>query len=1312
MAYQPNIPIRANTILGNAQTTTADPQPLAIARNLAFDGSTLGKVPGAIRSTTGYATLAEADHDCAVMSTDALNTVLFVPGGLPRGFRTTSFQGGAGQVSYIGVNGAVIVNGTNRSLGPKASGYRCELENIGNDQWVIKGNKTDQILKWSVFGQENIRQGDTGTYVIVFPSLVDSYPAGITIVVSETGFASAGYDKTLIQALTEAVAVDPTHLSFNGTNTITIKPGAVNPFTFNVFAVPSYTETSDVDVVVTIASPSQGTIASGADTFTTTVLNTSKPTTPDLLFPPITLTVNGAVTSGHNIITVDSVAGVIVYGTVTGTNIPALTWVTAIDPDALTVTLSANTSGTVADNASLTFTPPGFHFNFSNADNITKDGSNNVAQAVDLIHGYHADQATGANKPVWTASSLNSLGGLTCSGSNWLRSTVAPLVNIFDAAAAKYTLFVVAKLTGAASGGYMGTEAISLRANATNDLAMAGDESAAEDMGLTSSLNTPLVWSYQSDGDAEGVRVNGQRLMIPVTLTAPLAAGTGRVLTVDDTSGLRKDMICMSSSGIGLNYARIESIDSDTQLTLYTGIFPKNTVQPGTEIRFASRHLGQNGNWGSDPRPARVSTEFALGSMPASPCGYIFTDGTGTVSTNGIQAVIYEVIGVPRLLNDQEFKGVCLYLANKWGVSTSQVTTAAATAGATRIQMGSVASIYKGQVLTATTGIAAYTTVLGVNPNTNVIKIDTPVLAAGVANGQSLTFTGPSFKKPALLDITQFRPIFRDDFTTELTLYNATTAPQGWIPYGGDKNNPINPGTPPYNGAYGSAGHGSSNNIGSESQWYLDITYDGWKKYSPFRIDNPRDAQSGELIITAKPATGEVANMIGYNPPDPGYDYTSGVLTQHSSRAQQYGYYEIRCKFPSQKGGWPAFWCTAMDGIWPPEIDFMEGNTATPGLQHEAGAIHSNANYVNVPSYNDAGAGAYGAVGQDSSSDYGLWGCEVAPDFITIYRNREFQWKTPTPQDLHTPMITIINLAVFGPAKTGPADHISDMELHIDYVSVYKRSLQTPTLTGATQAETTALLAAMTAQPDSTRIALINTMIEKMKLYRTSFGQRLWDALDFFYVLAAHNAQAARINWKNPTQVATPVGTPTFTVDKGYVGVFGTSYLDTNVNFSTAGYQLNGNLNHVGGSARLLTANSEALVQSGTNQSTTTYTFSPINNGAVRARNLSGPVLTSVGSGSITQGHFVSSRNYYHVVGHTNGLIAGATSLSYQVSPFYYNVLIPVSPLDNANLILANGAAQVSSAHGGTYLTPDDVDILYNVIIYPYMHALPNGGAL
>lgn len=82
------------------------------------------------------------------------------------------------------------------------------------------------------------------------------------------------------------------------------------------------------------------------------------------------------------------------------------------------------------------------------------------------------------------------------------------------------------------------------------------------------------------------------------------------------------------------------------------------------------------------------------------------------------------------------------------------------------------------------------------------------------------------------------------------------------------------------------------------------------------------------------------------------------------------------------------------------------------------------------------------------------------------------------------------------------------------------------------EAEAVTLFAAMSSQPDSTRKALINTLIAALKT------AGIWTKLDLFYMLAAHDTQAKNLNWKSPgTYTLSNVGSgPAFVADRGATG--------------------------------------------------------------------------------------------------------------------------------------------------------------------------------
>jgi hypothetical protein len=96
------------------------------------------------------------------------------------------------------------------------------------------------------------------------------------------------------------------------------------------------------------------------------------------------------------------------------------------------------------------------------------------------------------------------------------------------------------------------------------------------------------------------------------------------------------------------------------------------------------------------------------------------------------------------------------------------------------------------------------------------------------------------------------------------------------------------------------------------------------------------------------------------------------------------------------------------------------------------------------------------------------------------------------------------------------------------------------------EAETTTLTGAMSVFPTELRVGAINALIAWLK------ATHVFELLDGLWVLAAHDAQAARLNWVARTFDLTAINAPTFTIDRGYTGDGSTSYLTTAFNPTTA----------------------------------------------------------------------------------------------------------------------------------------------------------------
>jgi hypothetical protein len=108
-------------------------------------------------------------------------------------------------------------------------------------------------------------------------------------------------------------------------------------------------------------------------------------------------------------------------------------------------------------------------------------------------------------------------------------------------------------------------------------------------------------------------------------------------------------------------------------------------------------------------------------------------------------------------------------------------------------------------------------------------------------------------------------------------------------------------------------------------------------------------------------------------------------------------------------------------------------------------------------------------------------------------------------------------------------------------------------------AEATALFARMTTPSDTTRKGVIDTLITSLK------NAGVWSKLDVLYMMAAADAQAARLEWKgNASDNLAAINSPTFTANSGYTGDGATSYLATG--YSPLAASLGASLNsaHIG----------------------------------------------------------------------------------------------------------------------------------------------------
>jgi hypothetical protein len=115
--------------------------------------------------------------------------------------------------------------------------------------------------------------------------------------------------------------------------------------------------------------------------------------------------------------------------------------------------------------------------------------------------------------------------------------------------------------------------------------------------------------------------------------------------------------------------------------------------------------------------------------------------------------------------------------------------------------------------------------------------------------------------------------------------------------------------------------------------------------------------------------------------------------------------------------------------------------------------------------------------------------------------------------------------------------------------SVSSSATFTTLTTGTSDTDFDNLIAAASKAPADLRKGYIARFIGAL------YAASVWTKIDVMWVLAAHNEQFGRLNWKSPGSFTlTAVNSPTFTTDRGFTGVQASStLLDTGWDWATNG---------------------------------------------------------------------------------------------------------------------------------------------------------------
>jgi len=222
-----------------------------------------------------------------------------------------------------------------------------------------------------------------------------------------------------------------------------------------------------------------------------------------------------------------------------------------------------------------------------------------------------------------------------------------------------------------------------------------------------------------------------------------------------------------------------------------------------------------------------------------------------------------------------------------------------------------------------------------------------------------------------------------------------------------------------------------SDQNGTGAKWYTHTVqcclYDSSNPSTPTYMagvrapagQNPYSLVSGGLDIRLQKTNGA---------------WYSGVLATVDSNgqgfAQQYGYFEMKARFPAGLGTWPAFWLlnqAALTTHAPAgEIDVVESYMQFPTYINTT--LHDWTPPAITPGYKQAAIA-------DLSSGFHTFGMLWTATTITIYCDGAMLYSFPTPAIMHQPYYPIVDLGLGGGWPTAQTPQRSDMI--IQYVRAY-----------------------------------------------------------------------------------------------------------------------------------------------------------------------------------------------------------------------------------------------------------------------------------